>query len=168
MSVVVRPERETDKRAIRDVTRLAFEGKSYADGDEHDLIDKLRQLGALRVSLVAVDADELIGQISFSPATNAETSGDWYTLGPLAVRPDRQGQGVGGELIESGIRALMDVGAAGCVLTGDPGYYGRHGFCLSRPHCPVGEPADYFMLRQLADVELAGRFAFHPVFYGRG
>lgn len=166
MSIAVRPERETDRHAIRDVTRQAFEGKSYADGNEHDLIDKLRQCAALRVSLVALDADELIGQISFSLATNAETSGDWYTLGPLAVRPDRQGQGVGGALIESGMKALVDVGAAGSVLTGDPGYYGRHGFQLSPSHCPVGEPAEYFMLRRLKVVEPAGRFAFHPAFYG--
>lgn len=49
-------------------------------------------------------------------------------LGPLAVAPEAQGQGVGSRLMR---RAIDDAAAAGhgaVILVGDPGYYARFGF----------------------------------------
>ncbi|MEM6987308.1 MAG: N-acetyltransferase [Pseudomonadota bacterium] len=166
MTFNIRPECERDRNAIWDVTRLAFVGKPYAGGDEQDVIDRLRAAGALSVSLVAEEGDDLIGQVSFSPAANSDTPGDWYALGPIAVHPDRQGEGIGGALIEAGIQAIAKRGASGCILTGDPGYYTRHGFVPAPEHCPPSEPAEYFLVRTIGEQTLVGRFAFHTAFYG--
>lgn len=165
MDVTIRPEECSDRLAIWEVTRKAFEGRPYADGDEQDLIDRLRELGALSVSLVAIDGNQVIGQITFSPATISSGLGKWYALGPIAVLPERQGQGVGTALIGAGMREIEKLGGSGCILTGDPQYYSRHGFLLAPEHCPEAEPSDHFMLRLLGDQLPRGRFAFHDAFY---
>ena len=165
MSMVIRQEVESDRRAIWEVTKSAFEGRPYADGDEQDLVDNLRGNGALSVSLVAIDGSALIGQITFSPASISSDRGKWFALGPVSVVPERQREGIGAALIEAGIKAIESLGAAGCILTGDPGYYSRHGFALAPKHCPESEPKEYFMVRLIGDDHPIGTVAFHESFY---
>ena len=68
VSVEIRPEQAGDEAAIYKVTADAFRGRPYADGDEQDLLNRLRELGQLALSLVATDGDQLVGQITFSPS----------------------------------------------------------------------------------------------------
>ena len=42
--------------------------------------------------------------------------------------PEAQGQGLGGALIEAGLRRLTDAGGDLVFVLGHPGYYPRHGF----------------------------------------
>jgi putative acetyltransferase len=71
-----------------------------------------------------------VGHILFSPVT-VKQSGlavEGMALGPLAVLPDHQRQGVGSALIRSGLELL---GARACpfvVVLGHPEYYPRFGF----------------------------------------
>ena len=126
MSVIVRFERRADAEAIRDVTEAAFADTPHADGSEPEIPERLREAGGLRLSLVAEEAGEIVGHVAFSPASvGGET--DWLALGPVSVRPGRQREGIGSRLIESGLEQVRR-GARGCVLLGDPGYYGRFGF----------------------------------------
>ena len=53
-------------------------------------------------------------------------------LGPLAVDPDHQRQGLGSALIEDGLVALQARGAAAVCVLGDPAYYSRSGFSVER------------------------------------
>ena len=92
------------------------------------ILDALRAAGALTVALVAEEGGEILGQVAFSPVAIDGTARDWYGLGPVAVRPDRQGQGIGQALIRAGLDRIRALGAQGCVLAGAPGYYGRFGF----------------------------------------
>jgi predicted N-acetyltransferase YhbS len=114
-------------------------------------VDALRDAGQLALSLVAVeasgDADTVIGHVALSPVTLTPTPDggpDWYGLGPLAVVPERQGQGVGSRLVRSALEHLSGLGAAGCVLLGDPAYYGRFGFRATPALVLAGVPAAYF------------------------
>ena len=165
MTIIVRPEKQSDREIIWELTKLAFSGKPYAGGNEQDLIDNLRELNVLSASLVAVDGSEVVGQITFSPASISSGEGNWYALGPIAVLPHRQSEGIGGLLIEAGMKVIEDMGAWGCILTGDPDYYSRHGFTLANEHCPDNEPEEYFMLRLCGVNKPAGKFAFHDAFY---
>ncbi|MEL6662584.1 MAG: N-acetyltransferase [Pseudomonadota bacterium] len=128
MSVIVRDERPGDEAAIHAITAAAFHPMPYGDGTEPFIIDALRASGDLTLSLVAEQDGEIVGQVTFSPVTIDTAAGDWFGLGPVAVAPARQGEGIGGALIREGLSRIRQMGAAGCVLTGDPAYYARFGF----------------------------------------
>lgn len=165
MDVIIRPERADDRHAIHDITRRAFAPMPYSDGTEHILIDRFRDAGVLALSLVAELNGRVIGQVSFTPASSADGSGGRFALGPVAVEPDMQGTGVGTTLIRSGIDWLRAQQAAGCVLVGNPAYYGRFGFIPMPQLCPPGEPAQFYQMLPLADTQPASIVAFHPLFY---
>ena len=79
-----RPERRGDEAAIHELNAAAF-----PTADEAELVDALRAAGRLVVSLVAADADTVVGHIAFSPVT----AGDHAGLGRGRVH-FQAGQGV--------------------------------------------------------------------------
>lgn len=126
----VRPESPDDFDTIRALTQAAFAPMRFSDGREGAIIDRLRADGDMHLSLVADDGANhrgVVGHVAFSLAT-LSVPGRWLTLGPVAVTPARQRSGIGTLLIEAGLERLRAQGAAGCILTGDPGYYARFGF----------------------------------------
>jgi putative acetyltransferase len=110
------------------------------------LVDRLREDGALAISMVAVIEDRIVGHVAFSPASAADGSKGWFALGPVSVEPARQAVGIGSSLIRAGLEELRRTGAAGCILTGDPEYYGRFGFELAPDVAPPGQPKEYFQV----------------------
>jgi predicted N-acetyltransferase YhbS len=161
--VRIRPERPEDHAAIRAVTIAAFEGSAYGHNGEADIVDALRAAGALTVSLVALEDDELVGHAAFSPVRISAADGDWYGLGPLSVAPGWQGRGVGHSLVREGLREIEALGAAGCVVLGDPAYYGRFGF-ESDPTLYYREPSPYLQRLVLRSAAPSGEVRFHPAF----
>jgi putative acetyltransferase len=162
--MIIRLENEGDADAIHALTAAAFQGKPYSDGTEAHVVDALRAAGALTISLVAEDYDEMVGHVAFSPVTINGQPGRWYGLGPVSVTPARQRQGVGTALIKTGLSQLRALGADGCVLLGDPAYYGRFGF--------VSDPAlryrdvnpGYVQWLSFTGEAPAGEVVFHPAF----
>jgi putative acetyltransferase len=67
----IRDEQEDDAAAIRAVTMAAFETMPYSSQTEAAIIEALRAAGALTVSLVAVEDDQVVGHIAFSPSPSA-------------------------------------------------------------------------------------------------
>ncbi len=162
----MRPEGPGDVAAIREVTLEAFEHAPYSDQREADIIDALRAAGALSVSLVAVQDEEVLGHIAFSPVEVGGVKGGWHGLGPIAVRPGHQGRGIGQALVWAGLDRLAILGAGGCVLLGAPAYYGRFGF-ESDPELYYGEgPSPYFQRLTLAGPPPRGEVRYHPAFGG--
>jgi putative acetyltransferase len=128
-SITVRRETPADIDAVRRVETAAF-GRV----EEADLVDALRDAGDLLLSLVAELDGEVIGHIGFSPMT-IESPGRSHAsicLAPVAVVPERQKQGVGSRLIESGLAELRQMGVTGVILQGHPSYYPRFGFRPAR------------------------------------
>lgn len=82
----IRDERPEDVSAIHEITRAAFEPMPFSAGDEQDLINTLRDDGALAVSLVAERDTEVVGHIAFSRVRIDGRSGDWFDLGPVSVK----------------------------------------------------------------------------------
>jgi putative acetyltransferase len=118
----------------------------------------------LTVSLVAVSDGDLIGHVAFSPVTVDGAALGWFGLGPVSVRRDRREQGVGGALIQEGLRSLRSAGAAGCVVLGNPGYYRRFGFEPDPAIRLEGVPPEKFMRLSFDGSNARGVVAYHRAF----
>ncbi|MGB3875600.1 MAG: N-acetyltransferase [Shinella zoogloeoides] len=164
--MILRPERDGDIDAIRALTERAFRTAPHADGTEHLIIDRLRAAGALTLSLVAEEGGAVVGHVAFSPVSVSDGSAGWYGLGPISVDPSRQGGGIGSRLVREGLARLEALGAAGCVLLGDPAYYGRFGFEPDPRLTLDGVPPEYFMRVAFSPVYGEGTVSYHPGFYG--
>lgn len=77
--------------------------------------------------LVARDDDGILGAaIRFWPIRVGDASA--LLLGPIAVHPTRQGEGLGGFLIQDAAARASDLGWSRILLVGDAPYYSRFGF----------------------------------------
>lgn len=165
--MIIRDERETDIAAIRALTEEAFAAVPQSRQTEAAVIDALRAAGALTLSLVAVDDDdEIVGHVAISPVSIGDDAElGWYGGGPLSVRPDRQGSGIGTALVRSAFERLRETGARGCVAVGDPDYYGRFGFSSGATSLVMPEvPPENLLVLALGDEVPTGTLAFHPAF----
>jgi putative acetyltransferase len=126
--LLIRPERPGDEDAIHHLTVAAFEPMEFSNGSESSIIEGLRRSGDLILSLVAEENGKIVGHAAFSPVTIGGAADDWFGLGPISVKPERQRQGIGRALILRGMELLKSRGAHGCALIGDPAFYSRFGF----------------------------------------
>jgi putative acetyltransferase len=162
--MIVRPEGPQDMEAIRRVNVEAFKNHPFSQQTEHLIVDALRAARALDISLVAERDGAVVGHIAFSRARIGGTASGWYLLGPVAVLPEFQRQGIGRALVEAGLGALRSRGAGGCVLVGDPAYYARFGFGRAPGVTCAGVPDEYVLCLQVAGPMPLGEVLHHPAF----
>ena len=144
MHMTIRNEQPQDIEAINRLTEAAFRNEEYSSHTEHFIVNALRRTGQLSISLVAAEHDEILGHVALSPVSISSGVTGWYGLGPISVRPDRQGKGIGSALMRAALQQLRQQGAAGCVVLGDPAYYGRFGF-KAHPGLELPDvPPEYF------------------------
>lgn len=160
----IRLERPAEDQAISDLITEAFASAEHSDGTEAKIVERLRKAGALTLSLVADDGGEIVGHAAFSPIAIEGQSIGWFGLGPVAVRPSRQRQGIGDRLISHGLEMLIAYGAAGCVVLGEPTYYGRFGFRTDERLRYPGPPPEYFQALAFGRDRPAGIVSYHPAF----
>lgn len=165
---VIRDEQERDAAAIRAITLAAFADMPYSQQTEAAIVEALRAAGALTVSLVAVEGDDVVGHVAFSPVSvDGAAAPGWYGAGPLSVRPDRQRSGIGSALMRAGIARLRALDGKGCVVVGDPAYYERFGFRTNPEATVPGVPPEHVRFLELGPDRPAGVVAFHPGFAAR-
>ena len=144
MHMTIRNEQPQDIEAISRLTEVAFRNEVHSSHTEHFIVNALRRTGQLSISLVAAEHDEILGHVAISPVSISSGVTGWYGLGPISVRPDRQGKGIGSALMKAALQQLRQQGAAGCVVLGDPAYYGRFGF-KAHPGLELPDvPPEYF------------------------
>ena len=90
-----------------------------------------------RLSFAAVDGGALVGTIQCWPVQLIADDGEAHPLvmvGPVAVAPERQGDGLGRRLVTAALAAAAEAHEDGALmLIGDPEYYGRFfGFTADR------------------------------------
>ena len=144
MNVEIRNETATDADAIDAVTTAAFLAAPHTAHTEQFIVKALREAGRLTVSLVAEVDGHVIGHVAVSPVSISDGASDWHGLGPISVAPTCQGQGVGSRLMREALRVLRESGAAGCVVLGEPAYYGRFGFRAEPGLVLSNVPPQYF------------------------
>ena len=116
----IRAEKDADRQAVRDVVSAAFAGRAEAD-----LVDDLRAECDGILSLVAEEDGRIVGHALLSPM-NAPFRA--LGLAPVAVLPERQGEGIGSALIRAGLSRARDEGWQAVFVLGEPAYYRRFGF----------------------------------------
>ena len=150
MSIEIREERGEDLAAIRDVNKRAFD-----QDHEGKIVDALRSNGAALLSLVATVDDQVVGHIMYSPITIGEVTG--AALGPMAVVPEHQGQGIGSKLVQAGNQRIKDAGWPFIIVIGHANFYPRFGFTpagLLGITCEWEVPEDVFMLLVLGQEKM--------------
>jgi putative acetyltransferase len=167
--VLIYPERPEQYDQVYRVNELGF-GRS----NEAALVDALRAFD--HISLVAEDGDEarIVGHILFTPV-RIEKQGRpvrcrAFGLGPVAVLPERQRDGIGSELVRVGLLACRKKSCAVVVVVGDPNFYRRFGFVTAntkglRFEHPVPDPNFMVLgLEPRALIGLEGVVRYHPEF----
>ncbi|MBY6055069.1 N-acetyltransferase [Leisingera daeponensis] len=79
-------------------------------------------------AFTALKDGSIAGCILFTRLSYEQDSRTVFLLSPVAVRTQRQGQGIGQVLIRHGLTAMRQHGADVAVTYGDPSYYGKTGF----------------------------------------
>jgi len=90
--MTIRTEQPGDEPAIHHVTEAAFADHPHSEGTEPAIVDALRTSGDLALSLVAEEGGAIVGHVAFSRAILSGGEGGWYTLGPISVLPEQQGE----------------------------------------------------------------------------
>jgi len=157
MPVKIREAVQSDFKVISALAMSAF---GISEGPEivQLIADLLVDATARPVlSLVAVIDEGIVGHILFSTA-RIESSGQDASaalLAPLAVHPDVQSRGIGGQLVAEGLQQLSDSGVTLVFVLGHPGYYTRFGFSAAgvkgfeAPHPIPPRNAEAWMVREL-------------------
>lgn len=140
--------------AVASLHRTAF------DGDfEAALVKRLQRDGLVAASLVALHGREVVGHILFRGLA-AEIDGRPVAAAapaPIAVRLDRQRQGIGTRLVAEGLTRVRQCGRAAVIVLGHPGYDRRFGFAAAlaaKLASPL--PGDALMALELVPGALAG------------
>jgi putative acetyltransferase len=162
--IQIRGENPGDVAAIREVNRRAF-----AQDQEANIVDALRSNAAALLSLVAIQDGRVVGHIMYSPisvgghATSA-------ALGPMAVLPELQRQGIGSQLIQTGSRKLQAAGYPFIIVLGHADYYPRFGFKPASAYgiqCEWEVPDEVFMVLALDESKMgsvSGLAKYRPEF----
>ena len=169
-SLVIRRERPEDTSPTRALHDAAFE---HPAGAEHALeavlLDSLRADGDVidELTFVAELRGEVVGHVVCSRASMGEAPS--VALGPIGVRPDRQGEGIGSALVAAVLVTADQRAEPSIVLLGDPGWYAHFGF-VTASGMGVGSPGPwedrFFQVKclQAWRPELAGAFRYAPAF----
>jgi putative acetyltransferase len=105
-----------------------------------------------------------VGYVAFSPVAIAPHVAAWYGLGPLAVHPLHQARGIGSALVHRGLSDLQAAGAAGCVVFGNPAFYGRFGFQSSSTLVYPHGPRELFLARAFGGTVPTGIVTYAAAF----
>ena len=139
----IRPEASGDGTALH---CAAFGGCAEAD-----LVDQLREEGAVVLSLVAEEDGRVTGDVLYSRLTIDGKANGASALAPVAVMPGRQKLGIGRRLIDTAHAQFAERGETLVFVVGARAYYERFGFSTETAK-PFRTPYDgpYLMALALA------------------
>ena len=170
LNITIRQEEPRDHATVYTLTKAAFAEAEYCDGDEQELIERLRGCSAFipELSLVAEVDSVLVGHIMFTKIT----IGGWdaICLGPVSVLPGYKKQGVGSALINRGHEIAAGMGYSLSHLVGYPDYYPRFGYELASKYGitqPFPAPDECVMVKMLTEDgrKITGAAVFPPEFH---
>jgi putative acetyltransferase len=120
--ICIREEGPKDIGDVRKLNEITFM-QAFGQASEANVIDSLRENCANILSLVAVQDDQIVGHIFFSPVKiDGDKVIEGTGLGPMAVLPKLQRQGIGSQLVQAGIEILKGREYPFIIVLGHPEY----------------------------------------------
>lgn len=150
--MIIRKEKLEDYNIIYSVVKEAFKSAEYTDGNEQDLVNKLRKSEAYipELSLVAEIDKKIVGHIMFTKVKiNTHIA---LALAPLSVLPQYQKQGIGKALINEGHKIAKELGYEYSIVLGSEKYYPKMGYVTAdtfKITAPFDVPKENFMAYKL-------------------
>jgi predicted N-acetyltransferase YhbS len=170
--MIIRTETEKDFDEVYKLNYLAFGNRE----DESKLVERIRKSDEYvpELSIIAEMDNEIVGHLLLSKAV-VEDHENVFTvivLAPIAVKPNRQKQGIGSRLIEEGIRRCKTLGYGIILLIGHPSYYPRLGFQPARKYGlelkQFEVPDEVFMVYEVVEgklKEIKGELKYPKAFF---
>ena len=167
--MIVRAETPDDHDTIRRIVDEAF-----GDRITSKIVDGIRASDRVvpELSLVAVSERQSLGHVISSYVDVVPGTSRVLQVGPLAVVPLHQRQGIGTALMQETIRIADELGEPLLLIEGSPKYYGRFGFtradAVGIEPPPEAHGPQYFMIRRLRayDPTLRGRAVYPAETFG--
>ncbi|HYE10163.1 MAG TPA: N-acetyltransferase [Patescibacteria group bacterium] len=137
MEILIRKETQNDYDEIREIIKSAFKAIEKDDNDfnEWTLAERIRESDYYinDLSLVAEIDGKVVGHIMFTPLKIKGSNKIYESLdlAPVSVHADFQNQGIGKQLVRSGIEIAKKLGYKSLIVMGHPKYYQSFGFELA-------------------------------------
>ncbi len=133
MAIIIRNERPEDRRAVEELTKLAFWNVNFPGCDEHYLAHILRDKRDFIPELdLLLELDgKIIANVMYTKSTLTDESGTEKTVltsGPFSVHPEYQRRGYGKQLLEYSFNVAVKLGFEAIVIFGNPENYISRGF----------------------------------------
>jgi putative acetyltransferase len=167
--MIIRPETEADRADIRRIIDEAF-----GDTVTGDIVDGIRASDRFvpDLSLIALSEGQFLGHVILSYVDIEPGGHRVLQVGPVAVIPSHQRQGIGSALMHEAVRRADARGEPLLLIEGNPRYYERFGFtradAVGIEPPPESYGPEYFMIRPLAhyDPSVRGRAVYPPETFG--
>lgn len=163
-NITIRPETESDDRAVEYLTREAFWNVYRPGCMEHYVLHCFRTDPAFvpELDLVMELDGTLIGHIMYARSEIACSDGralPIMTFGPISIAPEYKRQGYGKCLLDYSMEKAKDMGAGALAITGNILFYGKSGFvpAKSKGIRYADDPdASYLLIKELTPRFLSG------------
>jgi len=119
----IRSSTDKDRKSI-----LALYPEVFPQEDLLPLVGDLLSSGPDVLSLVAILDSEMAGHVIWTRCGLNGQDTRLALLGPLAVAPKFQRQGMGTALVRTGLNRMQQESIRRVLVLGDPAYYSRFGF----------------------------------------
>ena len=163
-NITIRPETESDNRAVENLTREAFWNVYRPGCMEHYVLHCFRTDPAFvpELDLVMELDGTLIGHIMYARSEIACSDGralPIMTFGPISIDPEYKRQGYGKCLLDYSMEKAKEMGAGALAITGNILFYGKSGFvpAKSKGIRYADDPdASYLLIKELTPGFLSG------------
>ncbi len=133
MDIIIRNETSKDYHEVEVLTREAFWNVYRPGCNEHLVTHKLRKSPSFikELDFVIEKEGEIVGTIIYSYVNLTLDNGEkkqFICFGPVGIRPDCQGLGLGKKLILHSLEEAKKLGYTAVFITGNHNFYNPLGF----------------------------------------